>query len=429
MNIADAIAGHARTRPDHPAIEDGERIVSYAELNDLVTRCAANLHEAGIGAGDVVGVMLPDSADHTAILYALAKLGAISVSINSRWTLKEREQVVAGIGVKAIITGPRAAKFAKATMLDAKDIVHRTVINKSASEDLKTHLPFDENKPLMVGQSSGTTGVPKCFYWSHVDVRKSGSMLAAYLGLTSTDRYLQVPSITFFTGSRRCIMMHCLGATVVINRARTGEQFLAGLIKDKISFTTLTPAHLRPLLASTSGSTEPLLTNTKIIIVSAPLKHAQRLCARKQLTPNVIESYGTNEIGPITFAGPEDQDAYPDSVGRIVEGMDAQVVDESDTPLPTGEVGLVRFRGAVFPAGYLNAPEATARSFRNGWFYPGDLAALNEEGYLFYKGRADDVINNEGVKFYPIEVEMYSWNIPLSRKRPSSAGLMHNSVK
>ena len=100
-----------------------------------------------------------------------------------------------------------------------------------------------------------------------------------------------------------------------------------------------------------------------------------------------------------------DQRAFPDSVGRIIEGIEAEIVDENDNKLAPGEVGIVRFRGTGFPAGYVDNADASSRSLKNGWFYPGDVAVLNEQGYLFFQGRVDDMINNSGIKFYPVEVE------------------------
>ena len=142
-----------------------------------------------------------------------------------------------------------------------------------------------------------------------------------------------------------------------------------------------------------------------MVVGSAPVTSEQRLLARERLAANLIEVLGSNEAGHLASAHPADQDAYPEAVGRVAEGVDAEIVDAEDRPLPPGEVGLVRFRAPGIATDYLDNPEATARAFRDGWFYPGDLAALNAERYLFLKGRADDVINNAGAKFYPIEVE------------------------
>jgi len=88
-----------------------------------------------------------------------------------------------------------------------------------------------------------------------------------------------------------------------------------------------------------------------------------------------------------------------------VDGVVAEIVDGDDNSLPAGDIGSLRYRETGPATRYLDDPGETTRAFRNGWFYPGDLASLNDQGYLFFKGRADDIINNGGIRFYPIEVE------------------------
>ena len=112
-----------------------------------------------------------------------------------------------------------------------------------------------------------------------------------------------------------------------------------------------------------------------------------------------------NEAGFLAIAKPDDQNRVPGSVGRAIREIDVEVVDTEDQPVPAGTVGAIRCRGPLLPTGYYKNPDLTAQAFRNGWFYPNDLAAIDEQGYVFLKGRSDDVINNEGEKFYPIEVE------------------------
>lgn len=100
-----------------------------------------------------------------------------------------------------------------------------------------------------------------------------------------------------------------------------------------------------------------------------------------------------------------DHEKYPDSVGRPLDGIEAQVVDDDGRPLPAMEIGEIGFRTPRFPTKYHGNPEATARHFRDGWFYPGDFAAINEDGYIFLMGRTDDAISYLGENFYPIETE------------------------
>jgi len=399
MNIAEILTEHARNRAGHPAIEDGDRVVTYGELEGLVDAAAANLQAAGIRSGDIVAVLLDDSADHLIILCALARVGAVIFSLNSNASKVEIEKSLASVAVKTVITPGGRLSGDDMAWLRVKDICQpaaQPFDGKSAGDD----------DPVMLIQSSGTTGAPKSFVRSHADAVAWIERYARGHGWSADERCLSLTRMSFNVGRNISLGMLRLGATVVVNRSRSHVE-LAALVRDKrISYLKLTPSHLIPLLDYAAGKA-PLFPGLRAMVVgSAPTSHAQRLLARERLTANCFEQLGSNEAGLLALALPADQDAYPDAVGRIVEGVEAQIVDDDDLPLPAGEVGQVRFRGAGYPTRYLDDPEATARAFRDGWFYPGDLATLNEEGYLFFKGRADDVINNGGAKFYPIEVEV-----------------------
>jgi len=127
---------------------------------------------------------------------------------------------------------------------------------------------------------------------------------------------------------------------------------------------------------------------------------------RRRVTANLVICYGTNELWYIASADVATQLSFPEAAGYPVDDVEVEIVDDRDRPLPRGEVGLVRLRGSTLPAGYLDDPEATAKAFRSGWYYPGDLGVLAPEGVLFLKGRADDMINYDGIKIYPAEIEV-----------------------
>lgn len=124
---------------------------------------------------------------------------------------------------------------------------------------------------------------------------------------------------------------------------------------------------------------------------------------------------------------PSNQDKHPDAIGRMVDGVEAQVIGADGRALPEGEVGLLGFRGEGFPTEYIGNPEATRRAFRKGCFYPGDLAAIDGDGYVFFKGRADDVINNAGTKFW--KSRKYSCLTRLLLKQRSLAGHIARTAK
>jgi acyl-CoA synthetase (AMP-forming)/AMP-acid ligase II len=398
MNVAAILGEHARDRPEHPAVESGERIVTYQALDRMVTETAANLQAAGVGVGDVVAVMLPDSIDHLVVLYALARAGAVIFPIDISLSPKDRAATLAVVSVKAIVATKPATKAGDPAVLPIADLRRRPSRPFEAPE-------IGDDDPVAVIQSSGTTGAPKTFIRSHAQKREWLRRNVPGHGWTADERCLSLLQMSSTTGRNTCLAVLQAGATLVIDRSRSLDELVASVRERRVTFLKLTPGHLRQLLDYAADKT-PLFPDLHgMAMGSARITQAHRLLARRRLNSNFIELYGCNEAGILTVATPADQDAYPEAVGRLAAGIEAEIVGDDGAPLPAGEVGQVRFRGPGLATGYLNNPEASARAFRDGWFYPGDLAALNEAGYLFLKGRADDVINNSGVKFYPIEVE------------------------
>ena len=203
---------------------------------------------------------------------------------------------------------------------------------------------------------------------------------------------------------------------MIINRTTYVEELVRLIRNKRVTVASLTPVHLRPILNFAAGK-EPLFPLMRSLrVVTAGVTAGERHLARRHVTPNVVIVYCCNEQSWIAAATPADQDAEPDSVGRPVAGVQVEIVDEDNQALPFGAVGRLRVRSDHIATGYLNNPEADGRAFQGGWFYPMDLAAINHDGYIILKGRADDLISADGIKFYPIEVETVLLTHPAVRE-------------
>jgi len=398
MNIAEALDQSFSQRPAHPAIEDGERIASYADLAALTRRCAAGLRRLGVGRGDFVVLALPDSIEHVALICALARIGAVTASLDGASPAVDLRRAIAGFTPAAVVTPDGARLFAELPATALADVV-------AAGEDEMPREPYvDPDAPLMLVQSSGSTGVPKRLLLTHRHMAARNRRLIAAMSLNRDDRYFMAVPLSFLSGRRRCLSLLSLGGTVVFNRTTSVDGALATLRDRRISYTALTPTHLRLLLNGLPGD-QPFCPDLRATVSAAPVTPVERLRARRRLTPHLFESYGTNELGDLVLGTPQDQDARPGDTGRVLPGVQAQVVDEAGALLPPGQSGRIRFAVPESPTAYLDAPEGTARHFADGWFYPGDHVVLDGEGSMRFLGREDDAINNSGVKFYPAEVE------------------------
>ena len=406
MSMTDILIEHAKDRPDHPAIEDlrAGRVVTYADLHRLVDDAAANLLDLGVQAQDIVGVMLPNSADHIIARLALEQIGAVIIPIRRTVPNTEKRATIDDLSVKAVITNSKYRKTVPPGLgrLDIDAVCAGRVAQKDGPISSIPASHIDASRPLIATRSSGTTGDPKRLLLSRGHIWERSRIPVGPMQLTSKDRFLQVPGLEYVHGYGLCLTMLLIGGTVVIGDPKL--DLFSHFTKHRITLVCLSPSHLLQLLHSMDDDS-PRFPNLTVALTGAPVTSDLRALSRKKFSPKIIDWYGTSEVGGLTTAAPQDHEKYPDSVGRPMDGIEVQVVDDDGRPLPPMEIGQIGFRSDQFPTEYHNNPEATAQHFRGGWFYPGDFAAINEEGYIFLMGRTDDAINHMGQNFYPIETE------------------------
>jgi len=173
-----------------------------------------------------------------------------------------------------------------------------------------------------------------------------------------------------------------------------------------VGYLACTPQHLHAMLQEFSGDT-PQFPGLRVLRCSTATLPADVLeRARRRISPQIHVNYGANETGPLAAAGPELLARHPDCVGVPVAGVELEIVDDEDRPLPAGQAGRIRVRGdEIGPERLLGAAAGDAAAFSGVWFYPGDVGILNVEGIVFFRGRSDDVMNFEGLLVGPAEIE------------------------
>jgi acyl-CoA synthetase (AMP-forming)/AMP-acid ligase II len=167
---------------------------------------------------------------------------------------------------------------------------------------------------------------------------------------------------------------------------------------------TCAPVHLHALCALGERRKEVLLPELRALYVStAMVPDDLRRRTMRTVSRNLYVAYGTMEAPALTVATPEVEVA--DTIGSVLPRVELEVVDAADKLLPFGEIGMIRVRAAGNAGSYHDDAEASAKSFRDGWFYPGDLGLLTDDGQVIYKGRADDMMVFDGINIYPAEIE------------------------
>jgi len=400
-NVASGISHNAARRPAHPALIHGDRVISYAELDRLVEEAAHRLREAGVGPRDIVGVVLPDSASHVVALFAIARLEAVILPMDPRWTTFEKANLARFFKTRCVLQeeGAEPLPGVSALVMDAAA--------EAAGESGAPPGPVaaDPDAPLMLSLSSGTTGTPKGPLISHRQLQERFLKHWVSLTFNEHDRHM-IATPLYFGGGRIFAMSHlCIGATVVLfPPPYKADELVAALERHRIATVYLVPTLLRRLLALPGE--RPILRSLRLLISGgAALYPEERRAIMDQLTPRFVNYYSSSEGGPVSVLLPEHEADGSGCVGRPVFLTEVEVVDESHRRLPPGLVGRVRYRGPGVAQSFFNNPEESATAFHDGWFYPGDLGYLDAGGFLYLSGRSKDVIIRGGVNVYPAEIE------------------------
>jgi acyl-CoA synthetase (AMP-forming)/AMP-acid ligase II len=400
VNITEPFAHHARAIPDRPALVHGERVLLYRELDPLVRRAAARFYALGLAPGDVVGVALKDSIEHVVILAAMARAGIVILPLDWRWTPAEQERVVAHFGAKRVLVEAGGARLAGVSCIEI-DENWNSLVEK---EDPDRRFP-EGDIPLLMSLSSGTTGRPKGPRIRHSQFLARYRVFWINLGFNSQDRFLSATPL-YYGGGRTfpLTMLYSGGSVFMLPPPYEPEALCDAVKKYRITSVFLVPTLIRRLLALGEARLAPI-RSLRLLLSSGSALHADERRALRALCPGFVEYYSSTEGGGVSYLTSEDPETFSESVGRPVFGVEVQCVDENDQPLPAGGIGRIRYRGPAVADGFWNDPEASRESFRDGWWYPGDLGTLDEHGYLYLKGRAKDMIIRGGINIYPAEVE------------------------
>jgi acyl-CoA synthetase (AMP-forming)/AMP-acid ligase II len=401
MNLIEPILRHARMQPHVAALIEREQTIAYGELADRVLRTADHLAKLGVVRGDQVGLCLKDDSQHVVALLAVAHMGATAVQIDARSRPTERASVVGAFPLRLALVTPESEKGINCPKVVFDAAWHSAI----AAADRNVAAAQDWHTPMAVLASSGTTGLPKFTIATHFEYHFH---MVSYLEVMPPrrHRYLSTLPLYFSAGRVACLSHLLRGDTLIIHPALSSpEEFVESVLRYRITTTFVVPSMLRQLL-SMAGDDRPLLPEIDLLISGgAPLFADEKLEVVQKVTPQFCELYGTAAMGPMAALRPEEIRERPTSVGRPFSFIDVEIVNDSDGPLDPGATGHLRCRGPGLTLPITNASKAHSKDFRDGWYYPGELAAIDELGYIFLQGRASEVIFRGGAKIFPSEVE------------------------
>jgi acyl-CoA synthetase (AMP-forming)/AMP-acid ligase II len=406
INITDAIFAQAERDPDAVAVIDAQMSVSYRGLCHGVRLAAQQFKKAGWKAGNIVGISLRNNPTlHLVSALALARMGVIQVSVPASDPAPLRAASIQRLRVTGLVVDNRrsaAGVNVTMTMPDADWIT--TPPKPVATEDIRAP---GGDALWIINETSGTTATPKVIGISHAMVDSGRRRLMPVFAYLPGERSLHLSSLRFLDALKRPIYCLSGGGTVTFPPANfSTDQLLHWIEQHHVTHVSCVPLHLHQLLRDIKDDSPrlPFIRILRCGTATLPVSAIREVC--KRISPNLYIDYGSTETGPVTAATPAMLEANPGTVGYLLEGLEFEVVDDDGNAVSTGMHGHVRVRGAGIGHCYLHAPEpGQSAAFRDGWFYPGDIAVVNSDGLVFLKGRSDEVMSFDGILVGTSEIE------------------------
>jgi acyl-CoA synthetase (AMP-forming)/AMP-acid ligase II len=395
MQTAEVVAYHAAERPGAIALAIEGREIAYAALDRDIGSFARALATEGVARGNLVAVGADDTYLHCLLLIALEALGAASASFLRQETESARALLARADLVLAEphfpVEGAR-----RHLRLTGEWLQRAWTLPES---DPPAPPPAGAADAVRILRTSGTTGAMKMLVLPRRQHEGRLQRYAAQYQFTETSRYLMTMPLT--VGHVYGSAMACLrcGGRLVVEPPRRMSPVMA-LATHGITDVTLMPVQLKHVLDALPADF-PKPSRLTVCSFGAPISASLRQRALERLATIVYNDYGCNEAGLIFLTRSGDDSG----AGSIWPGVEVEIVDESDRPVPKGEVGRIRVRTEVMVDGYLDDPEATRSKFKEGWFYPGDSGVLRGARHLQVLGRTDELLNIGGAKLAPADLE------------------------
>jgi acyl-coenzyme A synthetase/AMP-(fatty) acid ligase len=395
MNITDPIRRVAQLSPDAAAVIHFGKVVTYRELNGVVDALAGRMLGMGLRPGDAAAILVSDSYGHLALTLALARIGVAAV------ISRDVAKGVGGVALKTCFVD--AARATEAVGGGA--LVDDGWWRSPAAADQVAAVPScPDGKAICVFvSSSGTTGVPKALALSHDMMRTR--LFAKWLAIRAPDNARQICTLGLESYYGLYSVLRVLWTGGLVATAIKWGDIHAAIPLYQFNCLVMSPAQLHALLESLPENAGPFPSIDAIEIGGSTLPPRLAGQARARLCANIHVTYGAAEAGIVAGAPVAVLERDPGSVGFIAPGVEVQAVDADHRPLPAGAEGTIRIRSGNCIDSYRGDAEATAKSFKDGWFYPGDVGSVSGNGFLAISGRTGEMINAGGVKVSPQSIE------------------------
>ncbi|MFZ5519450.1 MAG: class I adenylate-forming enzyme family protein [Candidatus Zhuqueibacterota bacterium] len=435
MQINNFLEITAQNFPDKKAIWHNNQWLTYSEINSLSNKVGNYLKGCGLERGDRVAILLENSFDYIISYYAILKIGAITVALNTESTTDSLTYLLNDSGARAIISNKKFTKKLipalanlinlRWAIIDQPDPAEYQKLNfcttialkkiYTSGNDAHPNVRCIDTDIASIVYTSGSTGKPKGATLTHFNIVSNTHSIVEYLQLNAHDRIMVVLPFYYIYGKSLLNTHFCVGGSVVIdNRFLYPNVVLETMKQMEVTGFSGVPSTFMILLNRSSVRTYTFSSLRYLTQAGGAMAPVVQKEVAKVFSPaKLFIMYGATEASArLSYLDPEMLPQKWGSIGKAIPNVDLFIADENGRPLPPGEVGEIVARGSNLMVGYWNDPEETARVIKNGMYFTGDLGRMDEDGYLFVVGRKRDMIKVGGERVSAKEIEEAILEIP-----------------
>jgi long-chain acyl-CoA synthetase len=414
MHFAKLLDDRAARAPHAPALADElTGRLDNIQLLQRVQTAAEHLRAAGVGAGDVVAVKLPNRVELIVALFAAWRLGAAATPVNPALTAAEVGYQLSDSAARVLVCDDDSALTSGCAAVTLAELAGPVAASPAA---VSTGAVSDDALALLV-YTSGTTGRPKGVELTHANIMAMAQSMIAVTQMDADAHSLLILPLFHVNG----IVVSVLAPLLAGGQATVAGRFNPATffdIVEKVRPTTFSAVPtIYGMLAALPAEVTPDTGSLRYAVCGAapmPVELIRQFEQRYGVP--IIEGYGLSEGTCASTSNPLDGERKPGTVGIALPGVQVAVVNESGEPITDGSAGEVVVRGATVMRGYLNRPEETAKTIVDGWLHTGDIGYLDSDGYLILVDRAKDMIIRGGENIYPKEIESAIYTHPAVRE-------------
>jgi long-chain acyl-CoA synthetase len=404
--------------PGNTSLIYKDRTITYKELNQTVTAFAGILSNLGINKGDKVALMLPNIPEFVISYFAVVRLGAVAVTLNILSTPYELKYLLSNSDSKVFITTSSQEKKFEAIKKDLPLCRHIVLTdgpdggnffqNADNREPFELEVPtIDGDDPAVMIYTSGLTGKPLGAVLTHKNLSTQSTLLRDICAGTEHDRGLSlIPFFHSFGAVANMLGVVKLGASTVLMDQFNIDTIFQTIEKETVTYIAAVPRlFLGMLLHKSAGNYD--CSSLRICITGGSTMPPEYIPMFEQkFGAKLMEGYGLTEASPVCSFSRLDMEQKPGSIGTPIPGTEAKIFDDNGNELPPGKEGELVVKGANVMKCYYKDEKATGEVINDGWLHTGDLATIDDDGYIFLTGRKKRMIITSGFNVYPREVEI-----------------------